>query len=62
MLRSDVGKNSVLGRNLVGKSFYLAFFVGTHFTDEEVIFGKKFKINDFGNTENGVIAFRGFKS
>ncbi len=62
MLRADGGEDGVLRRNLVGESFNFTFFVGTHFTDEEVIFGKKFKFNGFGDTENGVVAFRGFES
>ena len=61
MLGADSGKNGVLRRDLMGESFNFASFVGTHFTDEEVIFRKKFKLNGFGNTENGVIAFRSFE-
>ena len=62
MLGANSGKNGVLRRNLVGESFDFTSFVGTHFTNEEVIFGKKFKFDGFGDAKNGIVTFRGFES
>lgn len=42
MLGTNGGKNGVLRRDLMSESFDFTSFVGTHFTDEEVIFGEKF--------------------